>query len=123
MPLFTAANAREMAARSAEVRRQRAEANRETFAFPAAAMPQAGSDTEEIYHSRAREIDVLLVKLKAQLMTEREPAKQDRLCAGIERLERVFQVYMGIPQPGRRKVNSVGRASTHAVTAWDPTPE
>ena len=96
MPLFTAANAREMGAKSHEARRQR------SFmpAIYQTAQPQSANNYVTARLVRVRE---QLNRIDSMMSKETDPQKLDRLALAQARVAEQERILDGRPLPGSRK--------------------
>jgi hypothetical protein len=102
MPLFTTANAREMAARSQAARRQRTtqrEAAREVAPGLPQTNPQQDDDALFIAKRLAR-VRKQLDRIDGMIEKETDPMKLDRLASAIARLAEQERLLAGRPMPG-----------------------
>ena len=102
MPLFTTANAREMAARSHAARLKRAtqrEAAREVAPGLPQAKPQQDDDTLFIAKRLAR-VRKQLDRIDGMIEKEIDPMKLDRLASAQARLSEQERLLAGRPMPG-----------------------
>jgi hypothetical protein len=122
MPLFTTANAREMAARSHTARRERAEA-RENALNLAPRVSQTSShqyDNDEFIAKRLARVRKQLDRLDGMIEKETDPMKLDRLASAQARLAEQERILAGRPMPGSfRPKKTPERASWHRA---GPTP-
>lgn len=93
MACFTAANAREMAARSHEARRER------EVAFPQPTLQTAPQLSSYVAKRLAR-VRRHLDRLDELMMTETDPQKLDRLASAQARLAEQERILDGPPLPG-----------------------
>jgi hypothetical protein len=102
MPLFTAANAREMAARSHAARRERA-MEREAAKAIAPEFPQTNpqkNDDALFIAKRLARVRMQLDRLDGMIEKETDPMKLDRLASAIARLAEQERLLAGRPMPG-----------------------
>lgn len=102
MPLITTANAREMAARSHDSRRKRAEA-RQAARELAASIPQTTSQqdaSDEFITKRLARVRKQLDRLDGMIEKEIDPMKLDRLASAQARLSEQERILAGRPMPG-----------------------
>lgn len=104
MARFTAANAREMAAKAHAARRQRlanGELAGETFPQPPQTAPHGAAD--DYMARRLARVRTQIERLSAMLDKEKEPQKIDRLTAALERVSKLEFAYANRPMPGTWK--------------------
>ena len=105
MACITSSNAREMAARSQEARRQRRLAEAERLA---AAQEQAG--LPDYVAKRLARVRVQLDRIDGMMMTEMDPQKLDRLASAQARLSEQERILDGRPMPGSFKPRTPAKA-------------
>jgi hypothetical protein len=110
MARITAANAREMAAKSHEARRQR-EAVRRMPPQP----PQATAQLADYVGERLVRVRVQLDRLDKLMMTESDPQKLDRLASAQARLSEQERILDGRPLPGSRRPGKQKSAESHDI--------
>jgi hypothetical protein len=99
VPLITSANAREMAARSQEARRQR-KMEREAAPEVPQTSPQSDDDNDEFVTARLVRVRKQLNRLDNLMETETDPQKLDRLASAQARLAEQERLMAGRPLPG-----------------------
>jgi hypothetical protein len=102
VPQFTSANAREMAARSQEARRQR-KIEREATPMVPQSSPQPGDNNDDFITKRLARVRMQLERLDAMMEKETDAQKLDRLASAQARLAEQERVMAERPLPGTRR--------------------
>jgi hypothetical protein len=99
MARICSANAREMAARSARVRRERKNAEHILAAFTQPEQVLAG----DFPRQRLARVRVQLDRLDEMMMKEKDPQRLDRIASAQAKLAEQERILDGRPLPGSRK--------------------
>jgi hypothetical protein len=116
MPLFTRENARTMAVRGHQLRKQRLEELR--IAANPVPLPADNSYVER----RLARVRQQIENLSDMLESEKEPAKLDRLASCLARLSEIERQLANRPLPGSRRP-APDRSRNHFVPLPPPVPE
>lgn len=110
MARITPETAREMAAKSHEARRQRAEAARNVLPLPQTPSQLAEADLRDIACARAH-VD----KLDALVTAARDPLDLDRLMRALGAAREQLRILLGRPLPGQLRPKTAPRATSADV--------
>ncbi len=114
MPRFTPQNAREMAVRSLESRRERKSKREDASAFPHPTPQETAPDPNYVARRLAR-VREQLDRVDCMMMKEKDPQKLDRLASAQARLAEQERILDGRPLPGSRRL-AVERTPRHHFT-------